>query len=109
VASDRKALDIVVLDVREKSSYTDFLVVCSGTSDRHVQSVADLVCDTLRKEDRVRTLGTEGLREGQWALVDFGAVVLHVFHQFSREIYDLENLWQDVPRLPLDLAADTGS
>lgn len=105
LAAERKALDIVVLDVRGKSSYADFLVICSGTSDRHVQSIAELVSDTLRKEDRIKPVGTEGLREGQWALVDLGDVVLHVFHQFTREVYALEDLWSDAPRLAVGLQA----
>ena len=101
IAHDRKALDVVIIDVRGRSSYTDFLVIASGTSDRHVQSVAEGVADTLRKEDRVKEMGSEGLREGQWALVDFGAAVLHVFHKYTREVYDLEDLWRDAPRLSI--------
>lgn len=98
LALDIKALNVVVLDLRERSSYTDFLVIASGTSDRHVQSIAESVADKLRSE-KVRPIGSEGLREGQWALLDFGSVVLHVFHQFTRDVYQLENLWKDVPRL----------
>lgn len=96
-ALDRKAQDVVILDLRKKSSYADFLVVASGTSDRHVQSVAEFVEEDLGKRGE-HVLGTEGLREGQWALVDFGPVVLHVFHQYTREVYDLESLWADVPQ-----------
>lgn len=104
LCGERKALDVVVLDVRRKSSYADFLVICSGTSDRHVQSIAEFVADTLHKEDRVKTRGSEGMRGGQWALLDVGDVILHVFHQFTREVYALEDLWGDAPRLPLKAA-----
>lgn len=97
---ERKALNVVVLDVRGRSSYTDFLVIASGTSDRHVQGIAEIVEETLR-QSAMRPIGHEGLREGQWALVDFGSVVLHVFHQFTRDVYDLEALWRDAPRLAL--------
>ncbi|MEZ4270544.1 MAG: ribosome silencing factor [Myxococcota bacterium] len=74
------------------------LVLASGTSDRHVQSIAEGCAESLKNQG-VRTLSSEGLREGQWALVDFGDVVLHVFHQFTRDVYDLETLWQQAKRL----------
>jgi ribosome-associated protein len=90
-----------IIDVRGRSSYTDFLVIASGTSDRHVQSVAELVREGLREEGQ-RPLGSEGLREGQWALLDFGSVVVHVFHPITRQLYDLEELWQDAPRMAID-------
>jgi ribosome-associated protein len=104
LAQDRKALDVVVLDVRGRTSYADFLVIASGTSDRHVQSIAELVDTTVSREG-TRPIGSEGLREGQWALIDFGAVVVHIFHQFTREVYDLETLWRDAPRLPVHVQA----
>ena len=62
---------------------------------------------TLRKEE-IRAIGSEGLREGQWALLDLGNVVVHVFHQFTRDVYDLESLWQDAPRLTLEAPASAG-
>jgi ribosome-associated protein len=98
VALERKALDVVVLDVRGRSSYTDFIVLASGTSDRHVQAVAELVAVTLSHQG-VRNISREGLREGQWALIDFGSVILHVFHEFTRQVYNLEEMWHDAPRL----------
>lgn len=91
-AEERKALDVKVIDVRGRSSYTDFIVIASGTSDRHVAGIADLIESTLRGEG-VAPLGTEGTREGQWALIDFGSVVVHVFHQFTRSVYNLEDMW----------------
>lgn len=96
LALERKALDVVTIDVRGKVSYADYIVVASGTSDRHVQSIAESVRGTLHKSG-VRVLGREGMREGQWALIDFGDVVFHVFHAFARQSYDLDNLWQDAP------------
>ena len=86
--------------MRGRSSYADFLVIASGTSDRHVTAVAGLVVEGLA-ESRKKPIGVEGLREGQWALIDFGSVVVHVFHSFTREVYDLEGLWQRAPRLAL--------
>ena len=94
---ERKAQRVTIIDVRGRTSYTDFLVVASGTSDRHVQSIAEHVERSLRKEG-IRALGSEGVRDGQWALVDLGSVVVHVFHQFTREVYNLEGLWADAPQ-----------
>jgi ribosome-associated protein len=96
----KKGLDVLVLDLRGMSSYADFLVIASGTSDRHVQALAESAEDALKAEG-VRPSGVEGLREGQWALVDFGPVVLHVFHQYSRAVYDLEGMLRGAPRLKL--------
>ena len=73
-----------------------------------MQSVAELIEKEMRDE-KVHTIGREGLREGQWALVDFGSVVVHVFHQFTREVYDLESLWRDAPRLHVAPPASVGS
>ncbi len=92
----------MIIDLRGRVSYTDFVVIASGTSDRHVNAVAELVSGTLKQEEGIRALGQEGLREGQWALIDFGDVILHVFHQFTREVYNLEELWGDAPRLPFE-------
>lgn len=106
LALERKALNCVALDLRGRSSYADFLIICSGTSDRHVQAVAEFVADSMKKDHEQRPLGVEGLREGQWCLVDFGSVVLHVFHQFTRELYHLEQLWEEAPRLPLAISEE---
>lgn len=94
---DRKAQDVVTIDVRGRVSYTDFLVVATGTSDRHVQAIAESAAAELNKAG-VRILGREGIREGQWALVDLGDVVLHVFHPFTREAIDMDTLWRDAPK-----------
>jgi ribosome-associated protein len=107
LALDRKALNVIVIDLRQRSSYADFLVIASGTSDRHVQAIAENVEVELGKRG-MQALGSEGLREGQWALVDFGSVVLHVFHEYTRQVYDLEQIWSDAPRLRLaELAGAT--
>ena len=95
---ESKALNVVIIDVRSLSSYADFLVIASGTSDRHVQGVADHLVESLAGA-RAQVLGVEGLKEGQWALVDLGSVVAHVFHQFTRQVYDLDGLWADAPRI----------
>ena len=96
-ALDRKALDVLVIDVRTRVSYTDFVVLASGTSDRHVAAVAEVVEHAI-KEAGTTVIGTEGAREGQWALIDAGHIVVHVFHQDIRPSYDLETLFQEAPK-----------
>ncbi len=89
---DLKAVEPVVLDVRSLSSVMDYLIVASGTSSRHVKSLADNVL-TKAREQGVRPLGIEGERAGEWVLVDFGDVVVHVMQPAARSFYDLERLW----------------
>ena len=89
---DLKALEPVTLDVRELSSVTDYLLVASGTSSRHVKSLAENVL-MKAKASGVRPLGVEGERNGDWVLVDFGDVVVHVMQPATRSFYDLERLW----------------
>jgi ribosome-associated protein len=97
-ALDKKAEDLQVFDLRGLTSYTDFLVLCSGTSDRQVQAIAEGIEVELKAEN-ARVLGTEGYNEGQWILLDYGDVIVHVFFQHVRDFYDLEGLWSDAPRL----------
>ena len=89
---DLKAVDPVVLDVRELSSVMDWLIVASGTSSRHTKSLAENVM-MKAKEQGLRPLGVEGERVGEWVLVDFGDVVVHVMQPAARSFYDLERLW----------------
>ena len=89
---DLKAVDPVVMDVRSLSSVMDYLVIASGTSSRHVKSLADNVL-MKAKEQGLRPLGVEGERVGEWVLVDFGDVVVHVMQPAIRSFYDLERLW----------------
>ena len=91
---DLKAVDPVVLDVRELIAVMDWLLVASGTSSRHVKSLADNVMVKAR-EQGVRPLGVDGERVGEWVLVDFGDVVLHVMRPEVRQYYDLEKLWDE--------------
>ncbi|HSP79544.1 MAG TPA: ribosome silencing factor [Myxococcaceae bacterium] len=95
--SDKKALDIVILDVRGMTSYADYFVVASGESDRQVSAMAEHVLVKV-KEDGVRPIGTEGTETGQWVLLDFGEVVAHLFLAEMRAHYDLEGLWADAQR-----------
>jgi len=89
---DLKGADITTIDVRGKTSVTDFMVIASGTSSRHVKSLADNVLEKV-KEQGVRPLGSEGLDGGEWALLDLGDVVVHVFRPEVRSFYNLERMW----------------
>ena len=93
ILDDMKARDIQVMDVRGVSGVTDYMVICSGTSSRHVKSVAGKV-ELDMKQRGVRALGVEGAQEAEWVLVDFGDVVVHVMQPESRQFYDLEKLWR---------------
>ena len=96
---DLKARDVVEIDVRGKSSVTDFMVIASGTSTRHVKSIADEVVRFAKRLD-VMPLGVEGEREAEWVLVDLGDVLVHVMLPRVREFYALERLWTVGDQLP---------
>ncbi|KFA90338.1 ribosome-associated protein IOJAP [Archangium violaceum Cb vi76] len=96
--SDKKALDIVILDVRGMTSYADYFVVASGESDRQVSAMAEHVLKTLKETENLRPIGHEGMDTGQWVLLDFGEVVSHLFFSEARSHYDLEGLWADAAR-----------
>lgn len=103
IALDRKALDLVVLDVQALSSVTDFFLVCSGRSTTHVATIADAIRDEL-KTDGMRPLHVEGVAESGWVLLDYGDVLVHVFLEETRVYYALERLWGDAPSIPVDSA-----
>ena len=100
-ALDRKALDLVVLDVQGLSGVTDFFLVCSGRSTTHLKSITDAIREEL-KEDGVRPLHTEGTTDSGWVLLDYGDVLMHVFLEETRAYYALERLWGDAPSISVD-------
>jgi ribosome-associated protein len=104
-ALDKKGLEPVLLDVRALCSYTEYILLVSGRSDRQVDAIADAVSHALRDEGR-RPIGVEGVSSGQWALLDFGDVVIHVFHHPMRLHYDLESLWHEAPRVAIEVPAE---
>lgn len=91
-ADDMKAQDIIVLDVQDKSSVTDYMIVCTGSSKRHVASIADHVAVEAKKAG-IEPLGMDGENEGEWVVVDMGTTMLHVMQEAQRELYQLEKLW----------------
>lgn len=96
MALEKKAENVVVLNVRKLTSVCDYIVVCSAESERQVQAIAYNIEDGLREKGE-RPLGSEGLTSGRWALVDYGDVVVHVFLENIRKFYDIEGLWSDAP------------
>ena len=90
---DAKALDIVVIDVRGRTTITDFVVIATGTSSRHVQAVADQVLERVKRANG-EVLGVEGREAGKWVLLDLNDTVVHVMQSEARTFYDLEQLWQ---------------
>jgi len=99
-ASDKKARNIVGLELRNVASFTDYFVICTGNNARHVQSIADSIEQDLRKSGR-RPLHTEGYSAAEWILLDYGDFIVHVFNPASRKFYDLERLWRDARRVAL--------
>lgn len=98
---DKKAIAIEILDVTGKVDYADFLVVMTGRSDRHVHSIATGIEEALHRKNKVKPLSVEGLSLATWVLIDFGDVVVHVFQEDSRKLYDIEGLWIDAGRVAL--------
>lgn len=97
---DKKAIGVEIVDVTGKVDYADYLVLMTGQSDRHVTAIADAVDEALDK-DGVSAISVEGLPAAHWVLIDFVDVVVHVFQEESRGLYDLDGLWMDARRLPV--------
>lgn len=100
-AQDKKAVDLVVLDVRALSSVADYFLVCTGRSATHVATIAEAIRDALKALD-VRPLHAEGVSESGWILLDYGEVLVHVFLEETRDYYALERLWGDAPAVSLE-------
>lgn len=99
-ALDKKATDPVVLDLREASQLADYFVIVSGRSDTQVRAIAESIEDRCRREG-CRPLSVEGVRHGQWILLDYGDFVVHVFYEPVRKFYEIERLWSRAPRCEL--------
>lgn len=99
LAENRKAEDIVILDVRELSSVTDYFVIVSGTSEPHLRAIVDEITDKLLTEYELKPRAIDGTLQAAWVVLDFFDVIVHVMRRDVRERYDLESLWGDAPRL----------
>lgn len=97
-ALDKKAMDVLVLDLRHTPAFTDFFLLCSGQNQRQVHAIADAVEDALRAA-RVRPNHVEGYNRGDWVLMDFFTFIVHIFTPQTREFYSLERLWGDAERI----------
>ena len=104
-AVDKKAMNLVVLDLREIASFTEYFVIASGANQRQVQAIADEINEQLKKIMNARVVRTEGYNAAEWVLLDYGDFIVHIFDKDAREFYDLERLWRDAKRvsLPEDL------
>lgn len=100
-ALKKKAFDILALDIRAYTAIADYFVICSGSSNRQVQAIAESIELDLKKH-KFYPLGIEGFTHGSWILLDYGDIVIHIFYQPVREFYELERLWADAPKLALD-------
>jgi ribosome-associated protein len=97
-ALGKKALGLVVLDVHSLTSISDAFIICHGRSNRQVIAIAEHI-QTYLKEHNIRPLSVEGIKDGQWALLDYGNVIIHIFYESMRWFYDLEGLWIDAKRI----------
>jgi ribosome-associated protein len=100
-ASEKKAFDLVALDLREIASFTEFFIIASGANQRQVQAIADEIDEKLRKDLGSRPVRTEGYSSADWVLMDYGDFIVHIFEQKAREFYDLERLWRDATKVAI--------
>jgi ribosome-associated protein len=103
LAADKKAIDIVALDLRGVAGYTDYFVVCTGNTDRQTKAIHDAIHEELKKAHGILPRRVEGISQARWILMDYLDCVVHIFTPDMRDYYRLEQLWGDVPRLQLDL------
>ncbi|MBI3016737.1 MAG: ribosome silencing factor [Deltaproteobacteria bacterium] len=100
MALDKKALNLMLLDVRAWQGLNDYILICSAQSSVQAQAIAEEIKRKL-KEEGIYNLGVEGYPQGKWILLDYNEVVVHIFYEYVREFYDLESLWQDAPRVKI--------
>jgi ribosome-associated protein len=100
-ASEKKAVNTIVLDLRDITSFTEFFVITSGTNQRQVQAIADEISEQLKKQMKFKAIRIEGYTKADWVLLDYGDFVVHIFNEKSRDFYELERLWRDAKRVNL--------
>lgn len=100
-AEEKKAVNMVALDLREIASFTEFFMIASGTNPRQVQAIADEISEQLKKQLRRRAVRIEGYSSAEWVLLDYGDFIVHLFDKDARDFYDLERLWRDARRVEI--------
>lgn len=100
-ASEKKAVNLTAIDLREIASFTEFFVIASGTNQRQVQAISDEIEEQLKKQLQARPIRIEGYNSAEWVLMDYGDFVIHIFEQKAREFYDLERLWREARKVAL--------
>jgi ribosome-associated protein len=105
-ALDKKAIDLDVLAVSALTSIADYFLLCSASSERQAQAIADSVVDKLREDDRVKPLLVEGTTPGRWILLDYGDFIFHIFTEDCRRFYGLERLWGDAPNVTAEFSEE---
>lgn len=100
-AADKKAADIVVLDLRQIASFAEYFIIASGSNQRQVQAIADEIQEQLKKQVSTRPVRIEGFNTAEWVLMDYGDFIVHIFNKEARDFYDLERLWRDAVKVGL--------
>ncbi len=101
-ALDKKAEDVVILDMREISSFTDFFVIASGSSEPQLKAIAGSIREKVREATGQRPAAEDGFPVSQWVVIDYGSVIVHIFHTEKRDLYGLEDLWNDARRIEVE-------
>ena len=105
-ASEKKAMHLVGIDLREIASFTEFFIIASGSNQRQVQAISDEINEQLKSQLKSRPVRVEGYSSAEWILMDYGDFIVHIFEKNAREFYDLERLWRDARRV--DIPAELG-
>ena len=100
-ASEKKALDMVALDLREIASFTEFFIICSGANQRQVQAISDEINEQLKKQLKTKASRIEGYNAAEWILLDYGDFIVHIFEKEARDFYDLQRLWRDASKVEI--------
>lgn len=100
-ASEKKAFDLIALDLREIASFTEFFIVASGANQRQAQAISDEIQEQLKKQLKSKAIRIEGYAAAEWILMDYGDFIVHIFEQKAREFYDLERLWRDAKQVEI--------
>lgn len=101
-ALDKKAEDVVILDMREISSFTDFFVIATGSSEPQLKAIAGSIREKVREATGQRPAAEDGFPVSQWVVIDYGSVIVHIFHKEKRSLYGLEDLWNDARRIEVE-------